>query len=1026
MKLILLLATTLLPYWQDLQVTSVEAQTRRTEVIYYASRQDALSKGFRESENYWSLNGVWDFKYYDSILTAPERPSAWDSIAVPGNWEVQGWGVPLYTNHPYEFCPSNPQPPQLPETIPGAFYHRRFTVPDSWAGREVYLNLCGTKSGTYVFVNGKEIGYHEDSKSLARYRITDALQKGDNELVLKIFRFSTGSYLECQDFWRISGVERDVYLSAEAQETDFDFSVVSTLAEDLKTGIFQLELRAEIPTEVYYELLDPDGKVVADALYNVQGSRTTLPDRIPGVRPWSAETPVLYTLLLRVNGEYTRFHVGFRRLEIASVLDGEREMKAFLVNGQPVKFKGVNYHEHNPYTGHYLTRENLLEDLLLMKAANINAIRTCHYPQGREFYELCDSLGFYVYDEANIESHGMGYHPQRTLANKPEWGPKHMDRILNLYRRTANYPCVTLLSLGNEAGNGVNFQEAYRTLKALEKDGQNRPVVYERAEMEWNTDMIVPQYPGADWFRYMGENYFKRPVCPSEYAHAMGNSTGSLDRQWEAIYAHKQLQGGFIWDWVDQGLFDAEKGFTYGGDYGTNAPSDANFLCNGIVNPDRSPHPAFYEVKHVYQEISVNAIDPEKGDFEVFNRFYFKSLEGYSLRWWVERDGKRIKRGKLRLDAAPQEAQRVHLRLPGMRRSGEYRLFFEAAAPVRHFWQKGSVVAVDEFLLKERADYGKRRVRGSLEFTETATRIRVHGAKVDLVFDKDEGIVRSWMLKEKDLVDPAFGIRPNFWRPPTDNDYGNGEPFRAQRYKQPGRPSSVSAQKLENGAVAISVYGSGVRAVEVWTLYPDGTLEFLAETASEKLKDVEIPRLGIRFRLPDDAFRYFGRGPEENYSDRCSASFKRIWTGSASAEYYPYVRPQETGHHTGTDWLTIGPITVARVDEPFEFNALRHTVEDLDCEEAAGRPYQWQNFTPDEVHNDAWARNRLRRQTHQDDVPERSFTEVCVDYRMTGVGGYDSWGSRPEPDCMLRSDQGYRYSFRLVPGKAEKALKQPY
>ncbi len=1026
MNTTLILIATLLPFWQDLQVTSVGAETRRTETIYYSSRQDALSKGFRESENYLNLNGVWDFKYYDDLVTAPERPAEWDRITVPGNWEVQGWGVPLYTNHPYEFCPADPQPPELPAAVPGAFYRRRFIVPENWKGREVYLNLCGTKSGTYVYVNGQEMGYHEDSKSLARYRITEALRPGDNELVLKIFRYSTGSYLECQDFWRISGIERDVYLSSEARDTGFDFSVTSTLSEDLRTGLFQLELRSGKPVEVYYELLDPEGRVVADALYEVQGSQSTLPDRIPEVQPWSAETPVLYTLLLKVDGEYTRFHVGFRRLEIASVKEGDQEMKAFLVNGQPVKFKGVNYHEHNPYNGHYLSRENLLQDLLLMKEAHINAIRTCHYPQGREFYELCDSLGFYVYDEANIESHGMGYHPQRTLAAKPEWGPKHMDRILNMYCRTANYPCVTLLSLGNEAGNGVNFQEAYRTLKALEKDRQNRPVVYERAEMEWNTDLIVPQYPGADWFRYMGENYFKRPVCPSEYAHAMGNSTGSLDRQWEAIYAHTQLQGGFIWDWADQGLYDPAKGFTYGGDYGKDAPSDANFLCNGIVNPDRRPHPAFYEVKQVYQEVSVRVLDLEEGEFEVFNRHYFKSLEGYTLRWWVERDGKRIRRGRLRLHTAPQTAEAFRLRLPRLKKSGEYRLFFETLAPSRYFWKKGAVTAVDEMLLKERAAEGRRSVRGRLEFTETATRIRVHGAKVDLVFDKDEGVVRSWMLRGKDLVDPEFGIRPNFWRPPTDNDYGNGEPLRAQRYKQPFRPAAVQAQGLENGAVAISVKGSGVRAAELWTIWPDGTLEVQVETAPEKQKNVEIPRLGLRFRVKEDAFRYFGRGPVENYADRRSASFKRIWESSASAEYFPYVRPQETGHHTETEWLTIGPITVAGSPEPFEFNVLRHTVEDLDCEEAAGRPYQWQNFRSDEVHDEAFARNRIRRQTHQDDVPDRHFTEVCIDYRMTGVGGYDSWGSRPEADCTLWSDQPYRYGFRLVPGKAEKALKEPY
>ena len=632
-----------LPYWQDIQTTSVNAQTRRTEVIYYASREDALQKGFRESGNYCSLNGEWDFKYFEdwqlmeSARNGEEAGAGlpggevkWDRIRVPGNWEVQGYGVPIYVNIPYDFCPQDPVAGVLPEQFPGALYHRTFTLPEKWKGREVYLNLCGSKSGTYVYVNGREAGYCEDSKNLARFRITEYLKPGSNDLTLKVFRYTQASFLECQDFWRISGEERDVYLSSEVRDSGFDFGVVSTLAEDLQTGVFKLRLRSSAPVEIAYELLDKDGSVLADATYSVNGSLTTLADSIPAVRTWSAETPELYTLLLKVNGEYTRFPVGFRRLEIKGVPDGDRQVKVFLVNGQPVKFKGVNLHEHNPYTGHYVTRENILEDLLLMKKANINAIRTCHYPQPREFYELCDSLGFYVYDEANIESHGMGYKPERTLGNKPEWYPKHQDRILNMYYRTANYPCVTLLSLGNEAGNGVNFYQAYQELKALETDGQNRPVVYERAEYDWNTDLIVPQYPGAEWFRHMGEKYTDRPVCPSEYSHAMGNSNGSLDWQWDAIYAHVQLQGGFIWDWVDQGLYDRQRGWTYGGDYGENAPSDANFCCNGIVNPDREPHPAFYEVKHVYQNVSIRP--REGGLFTITNQHYFNDLSRYTVR----------------------------------------------------------------------------------------------------------------------------------------------------------------------------------------------------------------------------------------------------------------------------------------------------------------------------------------------------------------------------------------------------------
>ena len=1010
-SILLILATAILPYWQDIQTTSVNAETRRTEVIYYQDRADALSKGFRQSENYKSLNGTWDFKYFEDHRVMEENlfgPLNWDKIQVPGNWETQGWGTAIYVNIAYDFCPQNPVPGVLPQAVPAALYHRTFTVPDSWKGREVFLNLAGTKSGTYVYVNGQEIGYCEDSKDLARFRITDALKPGENEVLLRVYRYTQGSWLECQDFWRLSGEERDVYLSSEKTLSGFDFQVISTTTPDFQTGLFQLKMRAEAPTEVFYELLDRDGKTVADALFEFSGDIITVTDSIPAPRLWSAETPNLYTLLLRVNGEYTRFHVGFRRLEIAEIPDQvgndgtTRTVKAFLVNGQPVKFKGVNLHEHNPYTGHYTTRENILEDLQLMKLANINAIRTCHYPQQREFYELCDSLGFYVYDEANIESHGMGYDPKTTLATKPEWLTKHMDRTLNMYYRTANYPSVTILSLGNEAGNGYNFYETYKALKALEKDGQNRPVVYERAERDRNTDFINPMYPGAEWFRRMGEQESGRPVVPCEYSHAMGNSNGSLDWQWDYIYAHKHLQGGFIWDWVDQGLYDEERGWTYGGDYGENVPSDANFCCNGLVNPDRDPHPAFYEVKHQYQNVSIRAVDAQNGVFEIFNRHYFTDLSKYSVKYWVERDGKRpfwwFTRRK-HFQTAPQTAEQFTVKLPRMKKPGEYRIFFEvSAAEDLPLIKKGTILACDEVLLQSTGTRKQRVAKGNLEVTNGDTQIVVRGTEVELVFNKADGYVKSWKVKGVDLVDPSFGIRPNFWRAPIDNDYGNFAPVRTAQFKEPGKPESVNAAKQADGTVVITVKGSGVRASETYTLYPDGTLKIAVETAPGTDRNVEIPRLGFRFRVAEDAFRYYGRGPVENYWDRASCTFKRIWNSSATNEYYPYVRPQECGHHTETEWLAIGPLTVVRGAEPFEFNALRMSIEDLD-----GGLY--------------------KSQTHLCDVPTRDYTEVCIDYRQSGVGGYDSWGARPERTRTLWSTESYRYNFTLTPDREKKAYQ---
>ena len=1015
------------PYWRNVNTTSVNAETQRTEAVWYASRADALAKGFRASENYVDLNGVWDFKYFDDYHKMQRFDGTdWDQIRVPGNWEVQGFGVPIYVNQPYEFCPRDPEPPTLPEVFPAAIYHRTFQVPESWKGRTVFLNLAGVKSGTYVHVNGKEIGYSEDSKSLARFDITKALKDGENELILKVYRYSTGSWLECQDFWRISGIERDVYLSSEKSRARFDFSVISTLDPTLTKGVLQMKLRAADRTRVSYELLDKNGEIIADAWYNVNGEVLTVADTVRNVRAWSAETPELYTLLFNVDGEYTRFHVGFRRIEIATVKDGERNVKALLVNGQPVKFKGVNMHEHNPLTGHYQSRENILEDLKLMKMANINAIRTCHYPQPREFYELCDSLGFYVYDEANIESHGMGYKSDRTLGNNTDWQAKHIDRILNMYYRTSNYPCVTILSLGNEAGNGANFYEAYRVLKALEKDGQNRPVCYERAERDWNTDMLVPQYPGAEWFARMGERESGRPVVPSEYAHAMGNSTGSIDLQWEQIYAHTHLQGGFIWDWVDQGLYDAEKGWTYGGDYGVDAPSDANFLCNGIVNPDRKPHPGYFEVKHVYQDIVITGIAPEEGRFSIQNRFYFKDLKDYLVRWRLERDGKPVKKGKLAFSTPAQGSEEFTLVIPKrkLRPRGEYRIIFETeTARALPLLPMGTVIATDEVLVKDTGTKKAYKSGREVEASETDAEIRLSAGRAELVFDKALGIVRSFTFKGNNLFDPDFGLRPNFWRGPTDNDYGNNQPYRAYAWKEASQAFKATVSLEENGTVHAAYALPGGCSMDVdYTLLPSGFLKVEAAFHGVEKKPVDIPRIGFRFRVKENDFQYFGRGPAENYIDRNSGTFKSLFTTKASDEFYPYVRPQETGHHTETEWLATKPLTVV-ADGTFEFNALRHSVEDLDSEES-GQPFQWNNFDTPPVHDEEEAQKYHRRhQTHLSDAPDRDFTEICLDGAASGVGGYDSWGSRPEPSRTVWSSDNRTFAFTLVPARARKTDK---
>lgn len=577
---------TKLPYWKDIQTVAVNKEYPRTAFMTYDNRDQALTGEYENSPYYKLLNGTWNFYYADTYKDLPaniEQPDAniaWKEIKVPGNWEVQGYGVAIYTNHGYEFKPRNPQPPQLPEANPVGVYQRDIEIPADWDGRDIFLRLEGAKSGVYVYVNGQEVGYSEDSKNPAEFLINNYLKPGKNSLVIKIFRWSTGSYLECQDFWRMSGIERDVFLFSQPKTHIKDFNVMSTLDDTYKNGIFKLDVDVTNHTAgnkevtVAYELLDAAKKVVAEGNtpcpVTADGQKSiSFEATLSNVKTWTSEHPNLYRLLISLkDGEKTSeiipYTVGFRRFEIKptdQIAENGKPYICLFINGQPIKLKGVNIHEHNPETGHYVPEELMRKDFTLMKQNNINSVRLCHYPQDRKFYELCDEYGIYVYDEANIESHGMYYNLSRggTLGNHPEWLKPHMDRTINMYERNKNHPSVAIWSLGNEAGNGYNFYQTYLWLKEREVKGMNRPVNYERALWEWNTDMYVPQYPSAAWLEEIGKKGSDRPIAPSEYSHAMGNSNGNLAAQWRAIYKYPNLQGGYIWDWVDQGILEKTK-----------------------------------------------------------------------------------------------------------------------------------------------------------------------------------------------------------------------------------------------------------------------------------------------------------------------------------------------------------------------------------------------------------------------------------------------------------------------------------
>lgn len=1079
------------PYWQDIQVVAVNKEKPRSSFMSYPDRTTALSSRFEKSPYYSLLNGTWKFFFVDSYKDLPANitdPSvstaSWNDITVPGNWEVQGHGVAIYTNHGYEFKARNPQPPLLPEANPVGVYRRDIEIPAGWEGRDIYLNLAGAKSGVYVYLNGQEVGYSEDSKNTAEFLINSYLQPGKNVLTLKIFRWSTGSYLECQDFWRMSGIERDVYLWSQPKTSINDFRVISTLDDSYTNGLFKLAVDIKNHTKeaknlnISYELTDAKGATVASEEQSIWISPSvtqtaSFDKKMDQVAQWSSEHPNLYKLLMTVkeDGKVTEvipFNVGFRRFEMKQldqIAGNGKPYTVLLVNGQPIKFKGVNIHEHNPATGHYVTEDIMRRDFELMRQNNLNAVRLCHYPQDRRFYELCDEYGLYVYDEANIESHGMYYNLSKggTLGNNPEWLLPHMDRTINMYERNKNYPSIAIWSLGNEAGNGYNFYQTYLWLKDKEQKLMNRPVNYERALWEWNTDMYVPQYPSAEWLEEIGKKGSDRPVVPSEYAHAMGNSTGNLNAQWEAIYTYPNLQGGFIWDWVDQGILQKDKNgrefWAYGGDFGVNAPSDANFLCNGLVNPDRNPHPAMPEVKYAHQNVGFEMLDAAAGTFRITNRFYFTNLKKYMISYSVVANNKIVKSGKVSLDIAPQASKEFAVPVDALKpKAGtEYFVnFLVTAVEAEPLIPVGHDIAQDQFRLPIETDKLAYKTSGpKLNVSSTGDNLTATSSKVNFAFDKKTGIVTSYKVDGIEYFSEGFGIQPNFWRAPTDNDYGSGEPKREQIWKQSSKNFNVTdatAEMVEGNALIQVNYllPAGNLYIVSYKVYPSGAVNVSARFTSTDMNASEaevseatrtatftpgqdaarlessklnVPRIGVRFRLPAgmDQLQFFGRGPKENYWDRKAGYPVGLYSSTAEAEYFPYVRPQENGHHTDTRWLALtqgkGTGLLIEADDLIEFNALRNSIEDFDSEEHPDLPRQWSNFTPEQIanHDEAAAKNVLRRQHHVNHITPRNFVEVCVDLKQQGLAGYDSWGDRPHPKHTLPANREYNWGFTLIP-----------
>jgi beta-galactosidase len=1009
------------PDWENPAMLGRNKEAPHATLMPFPERASALAGDRGASPWFRSLNGPWKFSWSPNPEARPVefyRPSFdvgdWSEIPVPSNWQLQGYGHAIYTNIRYAWGEADP--PRVPHELNSVgSYRRQFTLPEEWRGRQVMLHFAGVDSAFYLWVNGHEVGYSQGSRTPAEFNITPFLEDGTNVVAAEVYRYSDGSYLECQDFWRISGIFRDVFLFSVADLDIRDFEVLTDLDDEYRDARLGLTVRLrsfaeeEKGARVRAELLDAGGELVGDVLLaeaRVAGGGESVVELAADVadpRKWSAEEPNLYTLLLTLEDaagsvvEVLTTQMGFRSSEIK---DGQ-----LLVNGVPILIKGVNRHEHDPVTGHYVSRESMVRDILLMKRHNINAVRTSHYPDKPEWYELTDFYGLYVIDEANIESHDIGYDWDKTLGNKPEWLDAHMDRTVSMVERDKNHASIIIWSLGNEGGDGVNFQA---TSEWIHQRDPSRPVHYERAETRPHTDIYAPMYARIGHIVEYAENHTDRPLILCEYSHAMGNSNGNFVDYWDAIYSHRQLQGGFVWDWVDQGLLQEVPGrpgetyFAYGGDLEPpGVYHDDNFCMNGLVSADRTPHPGLEEVKKVYQYVHASPVDLATGEVEIRNRHDFVDLGFLAGSWSVLADGRRIADGALpALDIAAGESQRVQVPYPRIEAEPgvEYWLNLSFHLAEGSSWaEAGHQVAWQQFELPFKVAAAALDVAGmaKLSLEESAAEVVIEGADFAVRFGRESGTLESFRYRETELV--RSGPRPHFWRAPTDNDRGNGMPDRCAPWKAASRNWQILetvVERLGPSEIQFRVRG-GLPDVEstndaVYTVFGNGEVRVESSFQPGGRKLPELPRFGMQMTLPDalETMTWYGRGPHESYWDRQASAPLGVYTGSVDEQYFDYSEPQETGNKTDVRWVSFtgkdGVGLEAVGLQPLSVNALRYTTEEME------------------------------QAKHRYEMERRDFVTLNLDLLQTGVGGDNSWGARTHPEYTVQS-QPYRYAFKLRP-----------
>lgn len=1004
--------------WQDPNVNAINRAAMHTNYFAYESEQAAL-KGCRlASDNYMTLNGTWKFNW---VQNADQRPTdfykvdfndkGWDNIQVPGVWELNGYGDPIYVNVGYPWRSQYKNNPPYVPTVNNhvGTYRKEIELPADWKGRQIMAHFGSVTSNMYLWVNGKFVGYSEDSKLEAEFDLTKYLRPGKNIIAFQVFRWCDGTYLEDQDFFRYSGVGRDCYLYTRTANHIEDIRITPDLDAQYKDGTLQIDIQMKGKGTVDLKLLDKEGKEVTTA--QVKGSgKQTASMTVSNPAKWTAETPNLYTLVanLQENGkiiESIPVKVGFRKIELKN---GQ-----ILVNGQAVLFKGADRHEMDPDKGYVVSRERMIQDIKRMKELNINAVRTCHYPDNNLWYDLCDEYGIYVVAEANVESHGMGYGDE-TLAKNPLFAKAHLERNQRNVQRGYNHPSIIFWSLGNEAGFGPNFEACYKWIKAEDK---TRAVQYEQAGTNEYTDIFCPMYYSYESCENYSKGNIDKPLIQCEYAHAMGNSQGGFKEYWDLVRKYPKYQGGFIWDFVDQSARwytkDGKEFYGYGGDFNRYDASDNNFQNNGLISPDRVPNPHAHEVGYIYQNIWVKPVDLQKGEISIYNENFFRDLSDFYAEWQLLANGEVLQSGIINdLKVGPQQTvnQKLNYTLDNICPCKE--VLLNVAFKLKNtetLLPAGFAVAQQQLSVREYKAPENLLTEKKIAHDYTPTPVVedndsyyliVKGENFHIDFERRSGYLSLYDVNGLSILDEGAQLTPNFWRAPTDNDMGAGLQKKYLAWKNPEIKLTSLEHATENGLVVVTAkYDMPTVSAKLTLTYrinKEGAIEVTQSMTTDKNAKVSnMFRFGMRAALNKNLsnIQYYGRGPIENYADRNNSTNIGKYAQTVDEQFYSYIRPQETGTKTDIRWwnqTNKGGNGIQLVGKtPFSASALHYTMESLD----------------DGLEKD---------QRHSELVPQTDCVNFCIDKVQMGLGCVNSWGALPLDKYMVPY-QDYEFTFVIKP-----------